>query len=293
VLAFRLTIDTLLNPQENSSQRVKWTIHRPVSGWYIRIRSPLFPPRSFVPLMPCDPSEGDPTMFLAFTCQTRIDMTPPPPAYPHNTQEGPLTQTSSMSYPPVPPTPLYSPTSGLCLEASTSISHVNASKDTVTSPKSSISAPRSPPPSFGASEASYNEPPSTLSLLAHAGVTRFIVKPANITTTAPSRLSFLPAALKSSIFGAGKSFTIQASQEFHPPTSSSSAPHPQLAPTTPVLTFHDITPLIGTRSTSGTIELDHGVARALGVDPSWWITVALAYIEFLDERDGYRAAADD
>jgi hypothetical protein len=36
---------------------------------------------------------------------------------------------------------------------------------------------------------------------------------------------------------------------------------------------------------SGIIELDHGVARALGVEPSWWIAVALAYIEFLAERD--------
>ena len=53
-----------------------------------------------------------------------------------------------------------------------------------------------------------------------------------------------------------------------------------------MLTFTDTTPLlIGTGATSGTIELDHGVARALGVEPSWWIAVALAYIEFLDERD--------
>jgi len=227
-------------------------------------------------------------MFLAFTCQTRIDATPPPPAYPHDAQEGHLAQTSSMSY---PPTPLYSSTSS-CVEASTSISHFYVSKDVVTSPKCSISSPTSPPPSFKASEASYNRPLSTHPL-PHADLTRFIVKPTNVTMTAPSRLSFLPAALTRSIFGVGKSFTIQASHESHPLTSSSSTLHSQLAPNIPVLTFHDATPLIGTHSTSGTIELDHGVARALGVDPSWWIAIALAYIEFLDDRDGYQAAAND
>lgn len=48
--------------------------------------------------------------------------------------------------------------------------------------------------------------------------------------------------------------------------------------------YHDTTPLLGSHN-SGTIELDHGVARCLGVEPSWWIAVALAYIEFLQERD--------
>jgi len=149
--------------------------------------------------VPCDPSEGDPTMFLAFTCQTRIDATPPPPAYPHDAQEGHLTQISSMSY---PPTPLYSSTSS-CVEASTSISHFYVSKDAVTSSKCSISSPTSPPPSFKASEASYNRPLSTHPL-PHADLTRFIVKPTNVMMTAPSRLSFLPAALTRSIFGVGK-----------------------------------------------------------------------------------------
>ena len=50
--------------------------------------------------------------------------------------------------------------------------------------------------------------------------------------------------------------------------------------------YHDTTPFLGANNTSGTIELDHGVARCLGVEPSWWIAVALAYInEFLEERE--------
>lgn len=53
----------------------------------------------------------------------------------------------------------------------------------------------------------------------------------------------------------------------------------------PVLIYHDTTPLLGAGKSTGTIELDHGVARSLGVDPSFWISVALAYLEFLEERD--------
>ncbi|KAF8322805.1 uncharacterized protein EI90DRAFT_3130922 [Cantharellus anzutake] len=272
--------EIITSVKDNPSQRVKWTIHRPVSGWYIRIRSPHFAPKSFVSLVPCNPSEGDPTTgALAFTCQTRIDMNPPPPAYSHAAQETPSVQSPSMSYPPQPSASSYSPVS--------SSSSLNLY---ATALRNGLSSPKSPPPPFGAPEA-YTRPVANVPP-AHIGVTRFVLKPASIAATAPSRLSFFSSALKSSIFGAGKSFTIQASHEFHSTPSSSPAPHPQSAPTTPVLAFRDTTPLIGAHSTSGIIELDHGVARVLGVDLSWWISVALAYIDFLDERDGYQAASD-
>ncbi|KAE9399412.1 hypothetical protein BT96DRAFT_920200 [Gymnopus androsaceus JB14] len=37
----------------NSTSTVRWIIHRPgPKGWYIRIRSPSFPPGVFIPLIP-------------------------------------------------------------------------------------------------------------------------------------------------------------------------------------------------------------------------------------------------
>jgi hypothetical protein len=59
----------------------------------------------------------------------------------------------------------------------------------------------------------------------------------------------------------------------------------------PVLTFHDTTPLLGMGSSTGRLQLDQGVARVLGVDGSFWIAIALAYLEFLDEKDvSFRAS---
>lgn len=54
---------------------------------------------------------------------------------------------------------------------------------------------------------------------------------------------------------------------------------------TPLLTFHDQTPFLTLRSLTGLIELDKVEERTLGVDTSFWIAVALTYLEFLEERE--------
>ncbi len=54
---------------------------------------------------------------------------------------------------------------------------------------------------------------------------------------------------------------------------------------TPLLTFHDRTPVWTARCSSGLIELDEGQCRVLGVDPVFYVAVALTYLEFLEERE--------
>lgn len=44
--------------------------------------------------------------------------------------------------------------------------------------------------------------------------------------------------------------------------------------------------------TRGRFVLQQDAVRALGIDEAFWFAVALAYLEFLEERDGYNAASD-
>ncbi|KAG1753705.1 uncharacterized protein EDB91DRAFT_1343096 [Suillus paluster] len=46
---------------------------------------------------------------------------------------------------------------------------------------------------------------------------------------------------------------------------------------TPLLTFHDRTPVLATASVTGLLEIDRAEECILGVDTSFWIAVALAY----------------
>ncbi|KAF8494551.1 hypothetical protein JB92DRAFT_3126859 [Gautieria morchelliformis] len=57
------------------------------------------------------------------------------------------------------------------------------------------------------------------------------------------------------------------------------------------ITSYSIDGIIYTR-TSGLLEINEGIERQLGVDPGFWVAVALAYLEFLTERDSYLVAAN-
>ncbi|KAF9545680.1 hypothetical protein CPC08DRAFT_716139 [Agrocybe pediades] len=75
------------------------------------------------------------------------------------------------------------------------------------------------------------------------------------------------------------------------PAQAQAQAQPSTAP--PLLTFTDHTPLLTVRSLTGLIEVDEAEERRLGVDGSFWIAVALAYLEFLEERESYLAALSD
>jgi hypothetical protein len=65
--------------------------------------------------------------------------------------------------------------------------------------------------------------------------------------------------------------------QLSPRASAPSAP--------PLLAFHDHTGAFAVASTTGVLELDTALAQALGVHPSFWVAIALAYLEFLEDRE--------
>lgn len=61
---------------------------------------------------------------------------------------------------------------------------------------------------------------------------------------------------------------------------------PHLPPRpSPFLTFHDRTPMLTVRSITGLLEIDQTEEMSMGVQTSFWVAVALTYLEFLEERD--------
>lgn len=53
----------------------------------------------------------------------------------------------------------------------------------------------------------------------------------------------------------------------------------------PLLTFHDQTPVLTVRSFTGLLEIEKSEEVLLGVDTSFWVAVALTYLEYLEERE--------
>jgi hypothetical protein len=72
-----------------------------------------------------------------------------------------------------------------------------------------------------------------------------------------------------------------------PPSSSALPTHHDLPLNEPVplLTFHDRTPVLTMRSLTGFLEIDREMVLSLGVETSFWVAVALTYLEFLEERE--------
>lgn len=69
-------------------------------------------------------------------------------------------------------------------------------------------------------------------------------------------------------------------------TETPRLPEVPATPTCPtVLVFHDRTPVLTVRSLTGLIELEQTEEQLLGVETSFWIAVALTYLEFLEERE--------
>lgn len=54
---------------------------------------------------------------------------------------------------------------------------------------------------------------------------------------------------------------------------------------TPLLVFHDRTRWLSFSSSTGTIEIDETEENMLGLDTGFWIAVALAYLDFLNDRE--------
>ncbi|GJE89091.1 hypothetical protein PsYK624_051830 [Phanerochaete sordida] len=254
---------------ENATSTIQWTIHRPKRGWYLRIRAPTFPPGSYITLTPVpqsSPYHADAA--LTFACRTnppsehpgsaRASVSSPKPSIESDaTLAG---DASPHSYPPTPPT---NPTVRIL------------------------------PPSPRSVQAKLAEIPEARP--AAQVVTPFILTPHSTahvpTNTQLSVFARVMAALKNHAPSHDMSFTLspvpKVSQE---EASSSTAPVPTPVP---LLTYHDRTPAWTVGSTFGVLEVDLRRERELGVQPSFYVAIALTYLEFLEERESFLAAATD
>ncbi|GLB44246.1 hypothetical protein LshimejAT787_1601760 [Lyophyllum shimeji] len=259
----------------NPTSTLCWTVHRPKRGWYIRLRSPTFPPGVFIPLIPVartSPQYADAA--LSFSSRTNIPRVSEADVAP---QERPSIS-SAHSYPPTPPAVVVQPPSPKSVE--TKLEELYKDQ------------PRK-----------LRKPPSQ--------ATQFILSPHSTQVAKPTSNSIFARALsmlKNNRPTESNSFTLSrlpASTPQSPPPSYASTlslgspvETSQLsvssAPALPsVLVFHDHTPLLTVRSVTGLIEIDPTEEKLLGVERSFWIAVALTYLEFLEERESYLAALND
>ncbi|KAG5644288.1 hypothetical protein DXG03_008774 [Asterophora parasitica] len=256
----------------NPTSTLCWTIHRPKRGWYIRIRSPQFAPGVFIPLIPVprtSPQYADAA--LSFSSRTSIPLG-------DIASQAHQSVSSAHSYPPTPPAVSVQPPSPKSVKAKLE------------------STPKERPRTLG-------KPPSQ--------VTQFILTPHSTQVSHPTSNSIFARALsvlKNHRPSHSNSFTLSrvpATNPLSPPppyastlsqvtpvdNSRLSVLGPALPP--PVLVFHDQTPILTVRSITGLIEIEKTEEQMLGVDVSFWIAVALTYLEFLEERESYLAALND
>ncbi|KAI0702668.1 hypothetical protein C8Q76DRAFT_229982 [Earliella scabrosa] len=287
-----LTDDEILEHiVDNATSTTLWTVHRPKRGWYIRLRTPSFPPGVFIPLLPLpqtSPYHADAA--LSFACRTNLPPTGSasdgrrPPLTKHSTDsEVTLTEGSTReqhSYPPTPPT------------GPVVVVH---------------------PPSPGSVHAKLNSvsmsPPRALRRLSQpllqSAITHFILTPHSRphipeATQPVSIFTRLMAVIKNNAPSHSYSFTLSPIPGSPTPPTDSPGTTGQagqaganpLTPT-PLLTFHDQTPVWTARCSSGLIEMDEQQCRVLGVEPAFYVAVALTYLEFLEDRESYLAAASD
>lgn len=118
-----------------------------------------------------------------------------------------------------------------------------------------------------------------------AQVTQFILTPhstAHVPEVQPSLLGRVMAALRNHTPSHSESFTLSPIPQV--PQGQAVEGAMSLAPV-PLLTYHDRTPVWTARSTHGVLEIDGHRVQELGVQTSFYVAVALTYLEFLMDRE--------
>ncbi|KAJ8454643.1 hypothetical protein ONZ45_g19224 [Pleurotus djamor] len=276
----------------NPTSTICWTIHRPKRGWYIRVRSPTFPPGVFIPITPVPPDtphhlEGA----LKFSSRTNAIQSTMNLTMPRASADA----ASIHSYPPTPPPVVVtidppSPTGDIsdinidCLHQATSKLSSKA-KPPLTQITDFILAPLSSAPSVVESQ------PRSFISRAFSFLKHHSPHHSNSFTLARMLSS------KGLPLSPPPPYASESEQSHKLPTATPALPSSALMMdslvTSPLLTFHDHTPVLTVGSVTGLLELDVEESRALGIDTGFWIAIALTYLQFLEERESYLAAMND
>lgn len=172
-----------------------------------------------------------------------------------------LTESSENTAHSYPPTPPFSPSEEAASKSPSLVPHASSEvRQFILAPHSSPHVPQQESSSFlsRAFAAFKNHKPS------HSLSFTLCPLPRNETVDSQTNASEQPA-----------------SPHCHSPSLSAIVPpSPE-----PILTFHDRTPLWTLGSSTGLMEIDTALERETGVDRSFWVCIALAYMEFLTERE--------
>ncbi|KAI0041677.1 hypothetical protein FA95DRAFT_1526240 [Auriscalpium vulgare] len=266
---------------DNATSTLLWTVHKPLRGWYLRLRAPSFPPTSFIALLPVPSSSPYHTpAALIFSCRTNAPVSLP---------SEPTTSKSSLD------------------------SEATLSEQPAASPSHTYPPPASPPsvsisPPSPSSIHSKLDAPPTPRVRSRSQVTQFILTPHSHPVIPKAAeggvLTRAFRAIKNNTPAHSNSFTLSPLPPMAPaavpvPPTAAKPHHPHLHHTdlppapTPLLTFHDTTPVYAVASASGVLEFDAEDLAELGIDVTFWIAVALTYLEFLGDRESYLAAVTD
>ncbi|KIM42006.1 hypothetical protein M413DRAFT_10822 [Hebeloma cylindrosporum] len=280
------------NLVHNSTGTVCWTIRRPLRGWYIRIQSPTFPPHMFIPLVPIpctSPFHTDAALSLKTrTNVSSIPLVPPAMDSQITLQDNASASSSTTSVHSYPPTP----TAGANAQP-LSPTHAKSPGyfDQSTIRRRSKPIPSPFPTEFLLTPSS-TQPAQELqnaSFFTRALSVLRSHRPSHSNSFTLSRI-VPPDKAPPPPYAADNRVTADAAQ-CTDVIQEQQQPQPYLH--TPLLVFHDQTPVLTVRSLTGLIEMDKAEESYLGVDTSFWIAVALTYLEFLEEREGFLAALSD
>ena len=338
--------------QDAKTNQTRWTIHQPArKGWYIRLRSPLFPPGACIALTPPSfhakpahsPAQprstsgapqgsaddrtgrgtgmsgsvnttftgaGEPV--LIFGCQTLVPSSISASTSTGEQGGGAMSNRSSVdhSYPPSTPSQTRSP-------SSTSQQLTEGTEITSAAQRTPSSPPRQPPrpaPRWHVTHYTLQTGIPATGVLAGTHHHPHLIHPdqhvhqPSFLQRALAPLSYL--ASSSGINTSAYNFTIQPAAAPPVASGSTSSPDPKasttnpnpsetttvgghvsaaadsssLLPSSPFVAFTDNTPIL--RATpSGTLSVDAEKVRTLGVEMTFWVAVALAFWEFLRERE--------
>ncbi|KAH7107895.1 hypothetical protein BKA62DRAFT_740568 [Auriculariales sp. MPI-PUGE-AT-0066] len=281
--------------QNTSPPSLRWTIHTPKRGWYLRMRTPAFPPGTYVRFNPHEAAPDIVMGTLVFGCQTHafdymeLLVSTPRSSLSSMTNASPEQSTQNAPPPTILPTGEarhnYPPSSS------------NDTPDTglliTTSPKPQQ---RPAPPKSQISE--FVLTPTSRHRVRHhgAGTTPAAASGSHL----PSFLSrWLPSSMhepKANSYTSAFELDVKPplrrplSPTSSPPVGGDSVPvQPPRPP--PLLTFLDETGLFSVQ-THGSLEINTRLEARLGVDRGFWIAVSLAFLQFLEERDAFLASEE-
>ncbi|KAL8283964.1 hypothetical protein RQP46_005077 [Phenoliferia psychrophenolica] len=209
-----LTEEEIVETVLDSARQPRWTIHRPIKGWYLVLRSPSLPPTSFISLRPSTNHSADNFLF---------------------TIRSVLTFPTTAGAPVPPPSP------------STRIDFKPEELEEKAKEEGA------------ATKSHFRLQPSV---------------PAH--THRQSSAAWSLSKFTGLFVDRGKTFSCVWEDENG----------------SEVLRFEDAPSLLSL-STKGSLYLNENLVNITGMEPSFWIAIALAYLEFLQDKDAYSAASHD